>query len=61
MLIVVAIVILLAGLGIAGYFIYEGNFYYQTDNAKVDTVIYQLTANAQRETGKNGCLSRRTR
>jgi multidrug resistance efflux pump len=38
--------ILLVGLGIAGYFIYEGNFYYQTDNAKVDMVIYQLTANA---------------
>ena len=46
MIIAVAIVILLAGLGIAGYFIYEGSFYYQTDNAKVDTVIYQLTANA---------------
>ena len=46
LLIVVAIVIVLAGLGIAGYFIYEGNFYYQTDNAKVDTTIYQLTANA---------------
>jgi multidrug resistance efflux pump len=41
-----AIVILLAGLGFAGYFIYQGSFYYQTDNAKVDTVIYQLTANA---------------
>lgn len=41
------IVILLAGLGVAGYFIYEGNFYYQTDNAKVDTTIYQLTANAR--------------
>jgi multidrug resistance efflux pump len=46
LVIVVAIVILLAGLGIAGYSIYEGSFYYQTDNAKVDTVIYQLTANA---------------
>ncbi len=46
MLIVAAIVILLAGLGIGGYFIYEGDFYYQTDNAKVDTTIYQLTANA---------------
>jgi multidrug resistance efflux pump len=46
MVILVAIVILLAGLGIAGYFIYEGTFYYQTDNAKVDTAIYQLTANA---------------
>jgi multidrug resistance efflux pump len=39
-------VILLAGLGIAGYFIYQGTFYYQTDNARVDTVIFQLTANA---------------
>jgi len=44
--ILAAIVILLAGLGIAGYFIYQGTFYYQTDNAKVDTAIYQLTANA---------------
>jgi len=47
MVIAVVIVILLAGLGIAGYFIYEGSFYYQTDNAKVDTTIYQLTANAR--------------
>ena len=46
MIIAAVIVILLAGLGIAGYFIYEGSFYYQTDNAKVDTAIYQLTANA---------------
>src|ERR1035437_365172 len=46
MIIAAAIVILLTGLGIAGYFIYEGSFYYQTDNAKVDTDIYQLTANA---------------
>lgn len=46
MLIVVAIVVLLAGAGIAGYFIYEGTFYYQTDNAKVDAMIFQLTANA---------------
>ena len=46
MIVAAAIVILLAGLGIAGYFIYEGNFYYQTDNAKVDTMIFQLTANA---------------
>lgn len=41
-----AIGILLVGLGIAAYFIYDGTFYYQTVNAKVDTVIYQLTANA---------------
>ena len=47
LLIVAAIVILLVGLGIGGYLIYEGNFYYQTDNAKVDTTIYQLTANAR--------------
>ena len=46
MVIAAAIVIFLAGLGIAGYFIYEGTFYYQTDNAKVDAIIYQLTANA---------------
>ena len=46
MVIAAVIVILLVGLGIAGYFIYEGSYYYQTDNAKVDTVVYQLTANA---------------
>ena len=45
-IILASIVILIAGLSIAGYFIYEGSFYYQTDNAKVDTAIYQLTANA---------------
>jgi multidrug resistance efflux pump len=44
MIIAAAIVVLLVGLGIAGYFVYEGSFYYQTDNAKVDTMIYQLTA-----------------
>jgi multidrug resistance efflux pump len=46
MLIAAAIVIVLAGLGIVGYFIYEGYYYYQTDNAKVDAKIYQLTADA---------------
>ena len=46
MIIAAAIVVLLIGLGIAGYFIYEGSFYYKTDNAKVDTIIYQLTASA---------------
>lgn len=46
MLIMTAIVVLIVGLGIAGYFIYEGNFYYQTDNAKVDAMISQLTAKA---------------
>jgi multidrug resistance efflux pump len=44
LLILVAMVALFAGLGIGGYFIYQGNFYYQTDNAKVDAMIYQLTA-----------------
>jgi multidrug resistance efflux pump len=44
MLIMTAIVVLIAGLGIGGYFIYAGSFYYQTDNAKVDAMIYQLTA-----------------
>ena len=47
LLIGAALVILLVGLAIGGYLIYEGNFYYQTDNAKVDTTIYQLTANAR--------------
>ncbi|MEZ4710187.1 MAG: HlyD family efflux transporter periplasmic adaptor subunit [Caldilineaceae bacterium] len=37
---------MLVGAGLAGYFIYQGTFYYQTNNAKVDTVIHQLTANA---------------
>jgi multidrug resistance efflux pump len=50
--IVVTIVILLAGLGIAGYFFYESNVFYRTDNAKVDTVIYQLTAPARGELQK---------
>jgi len=59
MVIAAAIVILLAGLGIAGYFIYEGSFYYQTDNAKVDTAIYQLTGKRKWSTGKNERLSRR--
>jgi multidrug resistance efflux pump len=47
LLILVALVILLAGAGFGGYFFYEGNFYYKTDNAKVDTMIYQLIANAR--------------
>ena len=47
LLIGAALVILLAGLGIGGYLLYEGSFYYQTDNAKVDTTLYQLTANAR--------------
>ena len=44
LLIGAALVILLAGLAIGGYLLYEGNFYYQTDNAKVDTAIFQLSA-----------------
>lgn len=48
-LIAVAVVIVLAIVGIAGYFVYEDMYYYQTDNAKVDTAIFQLTAKA---TGK---------
>ena len=47
LLITVVLVILLAGLGLVGYSIYDSNFYYQTDNAKVDTTIYPLTANAR--------------
>jgi len=46
MLIAAALALALVGLGLAGYFIYEGYYYYQTDNAKVDTMIYKLTANA---------------
>jgi multidrug resistance efflux pump len=47
LVIAAAVVILLVGLGIAGYYIYEGYFYYQTNNAKVDAKIFQLTANAR--------------
>jgi len=46
LLVIATIVMVLVGFGIAGYFIYEGNFYYQTDNAKVDAMVYQLTASA---------------
>ncbi len=52
LVILAAIVILLAGAGIAGYFIYIDNFYYRTENARVDTMIYQLTANASGKLGK---------
>jgi len=45
-LLIAAIVIVLVGVGIAGYSVYDGNFYYQTDNAKVDARVYQLTAPA---------------
>lgn len=46
MIILSVLAVLLVGLGIAGYFIYEGSFYYQTDNARVDAMIYQLGAKA---------------
>ncbi len=46
LLVLAVIVIVLVGAGIAGYLIYEDTFYYQTDNAKVDAMIYQLTASA---------------
>ena len=46
LLIGAALVILLAGLAFGAYRIYEGDHYYQTDNAKVDAIIYHLTANA---------------
>jgi len=49
MVITAAILVFLAGLSIAGYFIYEGSFYYQTDNAKVNTTVFQLTANSRGE------------
>ncbi|MCE1252240.1 MAG: efflux RND transporter periplasmic adaptor subunit [Anaerolineae bacterium] len=52
MLIMAGIAITIVILGIAGYFIYESNFYYQTDNAKVDTAIYQLSANARGKLAK---------
>jgi multidrug resistance efflux pump len=45
MVIIAAVVASIVCLGIAGYYIYDGIFYYRTDNAKVDTIIYQLTAN----------------
>ena len=46
LIIIVASAVVFVSLVIAGYFIYDGIFYYQTENAKVDTTIYQLTANA---------------
>lgn len=45
-LIAAAVVAVIAGLCVGGYFLYEGTYYYKTDNAKVDTDVYQLTANA---------------
>jgi len=47
MIIVAAIVILIAGAGIAGYLIYQGTYYYKTDNAKVDAAVFQLAAGAE--------------
>ncbi len=45
-LVLAGIVIVLAGVATAGYFIYQGDYYYQTDNAKVDAMVYQLAASA---------------
>jgi multidrug resistance efflux pump len=45
-IIVAAIVALLSAIGFAGYYFYEEAYFYQTDNAKVDTAIFQLTAKA---------------
>ncbi len=42
LLFLAAVVLVLIGLGVAGYFIYQGTYYYKTDNAKVDGAIYQL-------------------
>ena len=56
MVIVVAIVILLAGLGIAGYFIYEGYFLLpdgQCQGGHGDLPAYRKR---KRKTGKNGRL-----
>ena len=44
LIILVLILLLIAGVSATGYFIYTGSFYYQTDNAKVDAMIYQLAA-----------------
>lgn len=46
MILAILVLLLLAGAGYAGYYMYQGSFYYQTNNAKVDTIIHQLTANA---------------
>lgn len=46
MVIAAASVIVFVALAIGAYFLYEGTFYYQTNNAKVDAEIFQLTANA---------------
>ena len=41
--IIIGIMLVFIGLLVVGYFIYEGSIYYQTDNAKVDTMVYQLS------------------
>ncbi len=46
-IILAVILVVLVGIGVAGYFLYQGYYYYQTDNAKVDTAVCQLTANAR--------------
>jgi multidrug resistance efflux pump len=46
MIIAATIAVLIVGVAIAGYFIYQSNIYYQTDNAKVDAMVYQLASKA---------------
>jgi hypothetical protein len=59
MVIVAAIVIVLAGLGFAGYFIYEGSFYYQTDNAKGEYDYLPAYRKRKWSIDKNERISRR--
>jgi multidrug resistance efflux pump len=44
--ILIGVAILIISAGIIGYFVYDDMYFYQTDNAKVDTAIFQLTAKA---------------
>ncbi len=46
LLVLVGLLVVLVGAGVAGFFIYMGEYYYQTDNAKVDAMIFQLAAKA---------------
>lgn len=44
--ILIGVAVLIIAAGIIGYLVYDDMYYYQTDNAKVDTSIFQLTAKA---------------
>jgi multidrug resistance efflux pump len=44
--ILIGVAVLIIAAGIFGFFVYDDMYYYQTDNAKVDTAIFQLTAKA---------------